>query len=97
MIDVLPYLHPRINRRDLDAAIERYLTLTTADEPDRELRSDAFDRLEELAFYLSEDQCALINRAEAEFQDRELAGGGFKITRRPFRADARMNDSYFYD
>lgn len=97
MIDVLPHLHPRIYRRDLDAAIERYLALTNADEPDRELRSDAYDRLEELAFYLSEDQCALINRAEEEFQDRELAGGGYKISGRHFRVDAHMNDSYFYD
>jgi hypothetical protein len=97
MIDVLPHLHPRIYRRDLNAAIERYLALTNSDTPDRELRSDAFDRLEELAFYLSEEQCALINRVEEEFQDRELAGGGFKISRRPFRVDARLNDSYFYD
>ena len=97
MIDVLPHLHPRIYRRDLDTAIERYLELTSADEPDRELRSDAFDRLEELAFYLSEDQCALINRVEEEFQDRELAGGGFKISRPPFRVDPHLNDSYFYD
>lgn len=97
MIDVLPDLHPRISRRELAAAIKRYLELTTAQDPDRELRADAFDRVEELAFYFSEEQCALVNRVEREFQERELAGGGFKLGRRPFKVDPRLDGSYFFD
>jgi hypothetical protein len=95
MIDVLPRLHPRISRTMLEQAIERYRRLTTADEVDLELRADAFERLEELAFYLSAEQCDLINKLELEFQEGQLASGGLKIVRSPLRPDPALDKSYF--
>jgi hypothetical protein len=95
MIDVLPRLHPRISRRTLEEAIERSRRLTSADEVDTELRADAFEQLEKLAFYLSAEQCELINRLEAEYQDHQLASGGFKIERKPFKPHPALDDSYF--
>jgi hypothetical protein len=95
MIDMLPRLRPRVPRRLLDDAIDRYQRLTTAKELDLELRSDAYDVIEKLAFYMSEEQCELVNRLEAEFQQGQLDRGGFMIQRAPFQPHPAMNDSYF--
>jgi hypothetical protein len=97
MIDVLPRLHPRISRTMLDEAIERYRRLTCAGEVDMELRAEAFQRIEHLAFYLSAEQCELINRLESEFQERQLAEGGFGIVHQPFNPNPALDDSYFLD
>lgn len=95
MIDVLPNLRRRITREALEEAVDRYVRLTTAADVDRELRAEALEHIEELEFYLSAEQCELINRVEAEFQDAELAAGRIKLTRRPFAVDPVMDDSYF--
>lgn len=95
MINVLPELHPRISRETLANAIEIYRMHTTAEEVDAELRADAWDRLEELAFYLSEEQCDLINELETKYQDDQLAGGHIALTGRKFTRQPAMNDSYF--
>jgi hypothetical protein len=95
MIDVLPRLRPQIARDTVDAAVDTYRRLTTADDVDGELRYDAFQRLEELAFYLSSSQCELVNSLESSYQDRQLAQGGFKISQPLFEPHPDMNDSFF--
>lgn len=97
MIDVLPRLRPRISRRTIAVALASYERLTTADAVDGEMRADAYNRLKGLAFYLTAEQCELVNRLEAEYQQRQLDSGGFKITGRALTPDPDMNDSYFID
>jgi hypothetical protein len=95
MIDVLPALHPRISPATVNEAIDRYRRLTSAQRVDGELRADAYDRLRELAFYLSKAQCDLINGLEADYQARRVAGGGIAIRQRPLEPDPGLDDSYF--
>ena len=97
MIDVLPRLRPRIARRTVDRALASYQRLTTADEVDGEMRADAYERLERLAFYLTSEQCEMVNRLEAEYQQRQLESGGLSVTGRALAPDPDMNDSYFID
>jgi hypothetical protein len=97
MINVLPHLRPRISRRWLESAIASFQRLTAADEVDGEMRSDAYDRLKALEFYLTSEQCALINRLEEEYQQRQLDEGGFKISGRSLTPHPEMDDSYFTD
>lgn len=97
MIDVLPRLHPRIARATVERAVETYRRLTTANEVDGEMRADALERVEQLSFYLTAEQCELINELEEAYQERQLAEGGFKISRAPFTPDPAMNESYFLD
>jgi hypothetical protein len=95
MIDVLPWLRPRISRQAIERALASYERLTTAGEVDGEMRSDAYERLEELAFYLTAEQCERVNRLEAAYQQRQLDNGGIAITGRTLKPDPLMNDSYF--
>jgi DisA bacterial checkpoint controller nucleotide-binding len=97
MIDVLPRLRPRISRRTVERALASYQRLTQGDEVDGEMRADAYDRLKELAFYLTSEQCEMVNRLEAEYQRRRLESGGFAITGRALTPDPDMNESYFID
>jgi hypothetical protein len=96
MINVLPRLQPRITRATIERALETYQRLTT-EEDDTEMRADALERLEQLRFYLSAEQCALINGLERAYQERRLAEGGIMITGSPFKPDPAMDESYFLD
>jgi hypothetical protein len=96
MINVLPRLRPRITRATIERALETYQRLTINDDV-AEMRANALERLEQLHFYLSAEQCALINELEPAYQERRFAEGGFKITGSPFKPDPAMDDSYFLD
>lgn len=97
MIDVLPRLRPRVSRQLIERALASYQRLTTADEVDGEMRSDAFDRLQDLAFYLTPEQCDLVNRLEAEYQQRQFDSGGIMISGRVLQPNPDMDDAYFID
>lgn len=97
MIDVLPRLQPRISRRTVEEALVRYELLTTSSEDDAEIRADAYDRLKELEFYLSPEQCERINQLEAAYQQRRLDSGGIAVTGPSLKSSSAMNDSYFLD
>jgi DisA bacterial checkpoint controller nucleotide-binding len=97
MIDVLPRLRPRISRLRVEQALALYERLTTDPEDDAEMRADAYDELEELAFYMTPEQCERVNRLEAAYQQRRLEGGGIAFTGRSLEPHPAMNDSYFLD
>jgi hypothetical protein len=96
-IDVLPRLQPRISRRTVEDALALYERLTTASDDDAEMRSDAYDELERLEFYLTAEQCERINRLEAAYWQRRLETGGIALTGRTLRPHPQMDDSYFAD
>jgi hypothetical protein len=97
MINVLPRLHPRISRATIERALDTYKRLTTGEDEDPEMRADALERLEQLRFYLTAEQCALINGLERAYQERSFADGGFMLTGNEFTVNPAMNDSYFLD
>lgn len=61
------------------------------------MRADAYDRLHDLAFYLTAEQCALVNRLEDAYQQRQLESGGFRISGQALSPPPDMDDSYFTD
>jgi hypothetical protein len=97
MINVLPWLQPRIARATVERALETYDRLTTDEEVDGEMRADALKRLEQLRFYLTAEQCARINELESAYQQRQLELGGIMVTGSQFKPDPSMNESYFLD
>ncbi|MEV6208671.1 hypothetical protein [Kitasatospora sp. NPDC051914] len=94
-VDVLPKLKPRVSRAVVDRAVDRYLAAAKADSLDREEASRAWESVKSLRFYLSSDQCEMLNRASADIEAREADSVSIRIAREDFRPDSRMNDSYW--
>lgn len=92
-VTLVPHLKPRVRRQTIDDAV---MLLESAAEEDRpEAFSEAYDRVKDLAFYLSPAQVERVNElAEAE-QELALSNGAIAIIRPELRPDPELNDSYF--
>lgn len=94
MINLMPDLRPRISREAVAGRLDAVRAAAMVDEPDFEVFHKAFDRLEEVAFYLNEEQCAEANVLRERVEDfRESRG--MRIHHRPLAPDVGMNDTYF--
>src|ERR1035441_8885736 len=65
-ITILPALNPRRRRSDIEALVQRYVTACSASPPRQQAAAAAENRINDVRFYLSADQCTRINRARAD-------------------------------
>jgi hypothetical protein len=97
MINVLPDLRPRIARANVEMAIEAIRAIAGKKEFDPERFYKAFDRVEELEFYLDADQCEEANALRERMEERRWEAHQMRIGHRALRPDPEMHDSYFLD
>ena len=95
-IDMLPSLRPRVHRHEVETAVHTLCSIGEAEEVDAEEFSRANRRVEEFAFYLSEEQCQRVNDCLDNVMRRRVEQGGIAAYGPPMRPAAEMDDSHFY-
>lgn len=95
MIDLLPNLKPRVDRERVERAVQALV-----DEAEGEVNFERFYRarghVESVAFYLTEDQCALANAATDRVEDYRLRTSSMQVGHGEFRVHPDMNDSFYF-
>ena len=100
MINVLPDLRRRISRRELEDLIDNLRGAAEKAEAtgfDPEKFNSFYWRLERVAFYLSREQCDLINDLCRRVENRPRDAHEIRIVRSDLQPHPDMNDSYFLD
>jgi Probable sensor domain DACNG/Probable sensor domain DACNH len=94
-VDLLPQLQPLIDRARVQAAVQRYVDLVASSPPVRGAVFEAWDQVDDLAFYLSEADCTAVNRASTRLEAvcRETDVPFFGV--REFQPDPQMNDDHW--
>jgi hypothetical protein len=97
MINLLPDLRMRISRKSLQQNLDDLRAVAAKPKYDPERFHRAYDRLKDLTFYLSGDECAEVNRLREEMEDRRWKESSMRLTMPDLRPDPEMNDSYLLD
>jgi hypothetical protein len=92
-IDILPRLRPRVMQSTVRQAVERYLNLATRGEYQFG-RAEAWDQVWRLRFYLSEDQCRLVNEARAALDRWDEEHDLIRMIEQPLVPNLEMNETY---
>ena len=93
-IDILPYLRPRVKPSTVQGAVGKYLDLATPGER-QSGRADAWDQVKRLKFYLSEDQCRLLNEARAALDRWDEEHDHFRAIEPELAPNPDMNETYW--
>jgi hypothetical protein len=91
-IDILPRLRPRVKRSTVQQAVDAYLSVATPGKHPSG-RSDAWDQVKRLQFYLSEDQCRRLNEAREGVDRWDEEHGNLRVIESPLAPNPDMNDS----
>jgi hypothetical protein len=94
MIDIVPNLMPVISKSEFEANLEKIKAIFGSESPERR-EFDALSRyFSEHEFYLSQEQCDLLNEIRSEIWNK-INDGGPRITDRKLAPNPDMNESYF--
>ncbi|WP_405819582.1 hypothetical protein OG241_30075 [Streptomyces sp. NBC_01390] len=94
-INILPQLHPRVDKAVVTSAVDDYLAAASTDPLDVHETSNAWDVVKLLCFYLSDQQCEMLNQARVRVDEWEEKNLNFRIVRSDLIANPDMNDSYW--
>lgn len=92
-IDLLPKLKRRLRRATVQRAVDR-LVARSAEGEDPESFDRANRAVEEIEFYLNQDQCDQVNAAREAVQGRQWAQDTLRRQFVPVAPDPAMDDSY---
>lgn len=95
-IDLLPKSKRRVRRATVQRAVDR-LVAASAEGEDPEAFTRADRAVEEIEFYLNQDQCDLVNGAREAVESREWGEARVRRQFIPIAPDPAMDDSYFVD
>ncbi|MGW6561795.1 diadenylate cyclase [Streptomyces hydrogenans] len=95
VINILPQLHPRIEKRIVTDAVERYLAAASTESLNFKGCNEAWDAVKSLCFYLSSDQCEALNRARGRVDEWEKLNRTLRIIKSDLEPDPDMDDSYW--
>ncbi|MET8527167.1 hypothetical protein [Micromonospora sp. NPDC005172] len=96
-VDIFPRLMPRVSRATVEETISRYLNLAAERPPHLEWTHEAQDDLAIYRFYLSREQCNLVNAAAAAMESWKMGNHGISVGRDDWKPHPDMNDSYWRD
>ncbi len=95
-IDLLPKLKRRLRRETVQRVVDRLVARSVEGED-----LEAFDRadraVEEIEFYLNQDQCDQVNEAREAVAGRQWVEDHLRRQFVPVAPDPAMDDSYFVD
>ena len=95
-VDLIPQLMSQIDKQEVESAVSSFCSSCNADPVDGEESGRTYDLVEDLAFYLNEDQCQRVNASYEGEMRRRLEAGGIAVSRASLRPHPDMDDSYFY-
>ena len=96
-VDLFPSLMPRVSRHGLEDAVSAFCEYSGIQGNDGEEWARLNRVVEELSFYLDQEQCDRVNTAYEKEMDARLAAGGIKLMRTRLQPNPDMDDSYFED
>lgn len=96
-VDLLPVLMRRISRQEVEDAVQAFCEHSEIEDNDGEEWARRDRRVEELRFYLSEEQCERANESYEKEMQRRFESGWIRLDRNPLRPNPDMNDTYFWD
>ncbi|SMG37261.1 diadenylate cyclase [Fibrobacter sp. UWB13] len=96
MVDIIPKLRPILKKNDIVRLVEEYKNFPLNDEFDLNKYYKARDRLYELSFYLSQNQCDEINKKRHESEDfiKKNNFTRLYIARDDVKPDPKFDESY---
>lgn len=93
-IDLLPKMKRRLRRETVQRTVDR-LVARSSESEDLESFDRANRAVEEIAFYLNQDQCDEVNAAREAVAGRQWAAEHLRRQFVPVAPDPAMDDSYF--
>lgn len=94
-IDILPSLRPRIARTAVSEAVRRYIDAIEANPPAFGPVFELRDRVVELSFYLSGEQCHDVNAATAQLKGLSADRRHYLLDMPDLHPNELMDDSYW--
>jgi hypothetical protein len=95
VINILPQLHPRIEKQIVTNAVERYLVASSAEPLNIKECNETWDAVKSLSFYLSSAQCDALNRARVRVDEWEKQSRELRIIKSDLAPYPDMNDTYW--
>jgi hypothetical protein len=97
MVDLIPNIPPQVSRQLVADAVSAVVEVGEAPNIDFERFHREWGRLEQLEFYLSEEQCERANGAHERVEHVRGETSGTRIYFRPLVPDPRLSDDFFLD
>ena len=94
--DLIPDLKPKVQRDEVEEAVHAFCETCETHPVDGEQFGRTYRQVENLAFYLNDDQCQRVNQAYENEMRRRLEDGGIAAHRPPLRPHPEMDESYFH-
>ena len=94
-VDLIPNLMPRIDRAQVEAAIEDFIRCCEQEEVDRAEFLRTYEQLMGLKFYLNDEQCQLVNSIYAREETQVSAVNSIRFIQPPIESDTEMDESIF--
>lgn len=94
-VNLIPKLMPQVSRREVEDAVRAFCVYSALKDSNGEEWARRNERVEDLAFYLNEEQCDRVNNAYKEEMDFRFNSGQIAVSRRPLQPSPDMNESFF--
>jgi hypothetical protein len=95
MVDLIPHLRPRIDRRVVEDTVDAAERLSTSEPLDYESFYRSWRALKRVSFYLSQEQVQRANASVKRVEDRRWSDHNMRISERSLEVNPEMNDEYF--
>ena len=96
-VDLIPKLMPRVWRQDVEDAVGAFCECSGIEDGVGEEWARWNEKVRELRFYLSQEQCDRVNESYAREMESRHESGSLMIVRDALQPDPNMSDSYFLD
>lgn len=96
-VDLIPKLMPRVWQKTVENSVRAFCEYSGIEGNDGEEWARRNREVEQLRFYLDQEQCDRVNEAYEKEMDSRIASGGIKAIRDGLRPHPDMEDSYFWD
>ncbi|MDQ1089436.1 diadenylate cyclase [Siphonobacter sp. SORGH_AS_1065] len=97
MIDLIPNLMPKIHHKDIEEAIKKLREMETIHGNRRHSYNKLMNYFREHSFYLTEEECNIINTLSEKLGNELTEEGLANIDYGKFQPNSDMNDSYYLD
>lgn len=97
MINLIPTLRPQIKHSTILDALEALKKLSETNNPERKDFSRLMTLFENFSFYLTEDECQIVNKLRVIIEEKEKDNYEIRIIRNDLKPNAEMNESYYID
>jgi len=94
-VNLIPKLMPQVSRKEVEDSVQAFCVYSGIEENDGEEWARRSERVEELAFDLSEEQCDKVNNAYEEEMNSRFTSGKVVVSRRPLQPSPDMDESFF--